>query len=149
MTYNRLSQKQHYLVIIFVGSLVKRGNRTRALRFFENFLSDIEFAYQVDPLILLESVIEDIRPKIFLIPKKIAGSTIRIPGPISTKRSLSIAVRWFLSSVSKRSGEPFNQLIVHEFIDLYNNAFNGVRAKRDEYHKLALVNRPFLRFNRF
>jgi ribosomal protein S7 len=141
--------KKKYLVSTFVGSLIKSGNRTRAVNILQRFLFDIEYAYNVNSIDFLLRLFENIRPKTFLIPKRVAGSTIRIPSPISTQRSYSIAIKWFLSSVSKRSGEPFNHLIMYELMDIYSNPTNLTLKKRDEYHKLALLNRPFLRYNRF
>jgi len=64
-------------------------------------------------------------------------------------RSYSIAIKWFLSSASKRSGSQFNQLILFELLDIYTNPSNATLRKRDEYHKLAKINRPYLRYNKF
>lgn len=145
---SKRSPKQ-FLVKTFVGSMTKNGKKTKAIRLFTFFLYDIKLKFNVYPLDLLELVIENIRPKVFLISKKISGSTVRIPTPIPLHRSYSIAIKWFLSSVSKRKGGTFNQLMFAELLDIYSNPMNATLKKRDEYHKLAKLNRPFLRYNKF
>lgn len=152
LNFIRNSQDRHnqrHLVRAFVGSMTKSGKKTKAIRLFNFFLYDIKIKFDAPPVEFLESVIEVIRPKVFLISKKISGSTVRIPTPITISRSYSIAIKWFLSSVSKRSGSPFNQLMIFELLDIYTNPANSTLKKRDEYHKLAKLNRPFLRYNKF
>ena len=129
--------------------MTRKGKKTKAIRIFSNFLYDINFQFNVHPLDLLENVLEKVRPKVFLISKKIAGSTVRIPTPIPITRSYSIAIKWFLASVRKRKGNNFNELLFFEFLDIYSNPVNSTIKKRDEYHKLAKLNRPFIRYNRF
>jgi ribosomal protein S7 len=146
MINSRKVNSRKYIVKCFIGTLTRGGNKSKAKNIFCSFLSDIEYKYQVDAIAFLDRFINIIRPKVYLIPKKVAGSTVRVPLPISTNRSYSIAVKWFISSVSKKSGEPFNQLLMFELIDVFNNPLNSTLKKRDEYHKLAKLNRPFMRF---
>jgi ribosomal protein S7 len=134
------------MINCFIGSLTRSGNKTKAVNIFLNFLNDIEYKYEVDAINFLDRFINIIRPKVYLTPKKVSGTTVRIPLPISIKRSYSIAIKWFINSVSKKSGEPFRQLLMFELIDVFNNPANSTLKKRDEYHKLAKLNRPFIRF---
>jgi small subunit ribosomal protein S7 len=138
-----------YLTKAFVGSMTKNGKKSKASKIFNIFLFDISVKFEISPVEFLNQVIENVRPKVFLISKKISGSTVKIPTPISLSRSYSIAIKWFLSSASKRSGSPFNQLMFFELLDIYTNPSNATLRKRDEYHKLAKINRPYLRYNRF
>ncbi|MFY7944021.1 MAG: hypothetical protein ACOVNZ_05540 [Crocinitomicaceae bacterium] len=138
-----------YLTKAFIGSITKNGKKSKASKIFNIFLFDISVKFEISPVEFLNQVIENVRPKVFLISKKISGSTVKIPTPISLSRSYSIAIKWFLSSASKRSGSPFNQLMFFELLDIYTNPSNATLRKRDEYHKLAKMNRPYLRYNRF
>jgi ribosomal protein S7 len=149
LTKIQTSSPKKFLVKAFVGSMTKNGKRTKAIKLFTLFLYDIKLKFNVYPLDLLELVVENVRPKVFLISKKISGSTVRIPTPIPLHRSYSIAIKWFLSSVSKRRGGTFSQLMFAELLDIYANPMNSTLKKRDEYHKLAKLNRPFLRYNKF
>jgi len=138
-----------YLTRAFIGSITKNGKKTKASKMFNLFLFDISLKFEISPVDFLDQIIDNVRPKVFLISKKISGSTVKIPTPISLTRSYSIAIKWFLSSASKRSGSQFNQLILFELLDIYTNPSNATLRKRDEYHKLAKINRPYLRYNKF
>jgi small subunit ribosomal protein S7 len=138
-----------YLVKSFVGSITKNGKKTKSIRIFNHFLFNIRLKFEGNPLDILDFIIDSVRPKVFLLPKKIAGSTVRIPAPITVNRSYSMAVKWFLNSSKKRSGESFDRLIMDELLDIYINPMNTTLKKRDEYHKLAKLNRPYLRYNKF
>jgi len=143
------SDDRRKLVQVFIGSITKEGKKIKAMRIFNTFLFSIKLRFDTSPIEFLENMIEVVRPKVFLISKKISGSTVRIPTPISLHQSYSIAVRWFLNSVSKRVGSSFSQLMFSELIDIYSNPSSVTIRKRDEYHKLAKINRPFLRYNKF
>jgi small subunit ribosomal protein S7 len=137
-----------HIVKAFIGSITKNGKKTKAIRIFNTFLYDVGAKFNTSPVEFLDSFLELIRPKVFLISKKISGSTVRIPVPVNINKSYSIAIKWFLNSVSKRSGSPFNQLIFFELLDIYSNPSNQTLKKRDEYHKLAKLNRPFLKYTK-
>lgn len=145
---NTLGNKniQKYIVRAFIGSITRSGKKSKAMRFFNLFLFDIVTRFECNPVDFLESIIETVRPKVFLTSKKISGSTVRIPTPINISRSYSIAIKWFLASSLKKKGSPVNQLIFFELLDIYTNPMNQTLRKRDEYHKLAKLNRPFLRY---
>lgn len=147
--FRATNETRKVLVKIFIGSITKQGKRSKAMALFTLFLYDIRIKFDVDPLEFLQNVLDNVRPKVFLISKKVSGSTVRIPTPIPLKRSYSIAIKWFLASTRKRSGSAFNQLMFTEFMDIYINPSNATLRKRDEYHKLAKLNRPFLRYNKF
>ena len=138
-----------YLVRSFIGSMTKSGKKSKATKIFNAFLYDINVKFNLPPVEFLDNLLEIVRPKVFLISKKVSGSTVRIPTPITLNKSYSIGIKWFLSSVSKRSGSPFSQLMFFELLDIYSNPANQTLKKRDEYHKLAKLNRPFLKYAKF
>jgi ribosomal protein S7 len=140
---------KYYLTKFFVGSITKKGKKTKSIKIFNSFLYSIKVTFDAKPLDILDAIIGTVRPKVFLISKKISGSTVRIPSPISIQRSYSIAVKWFLTSANKRSGSSFHKLLLSELIDIYTNPSNLTLKKRDEYHKLAKLNRTYLRYNKF
>jgi ribosomal protein S7 len=147
--FDGTSRDRKRLVQVFIGSITKKGKKVKAMQIFSIFLFNIRVRFHLSPIEFLERLVEIIRPKVFLISKKISGSTVRIPTPITLHQSYSIAVRWFLNSVSKRAGSAFPQLMFSELIDIYSNPSNVTLKKRDEYHRLAKLNRPFLRYNKF
>lgn len=139
-----------FIVTCFVGSMIKRGNKLKALRFFYFLLYSVQRAHGVDSLRFIRLLLETVRPKVFLSSKKIAGVVHKIPTPITVRKSYSIAIHWILASASKRnSSKNFFYNLFDELNDIYKNPSNSTLKKRDEFHRMAYINKPFLRFYKF
>lgn len=134
----------------FIGSITKRGNKTKAVSIFDTFLLNLKIRFGVSPLDFLTTVFDVARPKVFLVTKKIAGLSHKIPAPVTKVKSYTTVIKWFLSASRKRkSAGNIPTAIYEEFIDIYTNSANQVLKKRDEYHRLARLNKPFLRYHKF
>lgn len=148
---NRIKKSDNFsnrdLILCLIGSVTKRGNRQKSVRFFDYLFYSLSRTYGVDGLKFLRVLLENVRPKIFLSSKKIAGIVHKIPTPISMRKSYSMAVHWIIAAASKRTTPGgFDQALFEEVNDLYRNPSNSVLKKRDEFHKLAYLNKPFLRY---
>jgi ribosomal protein S7 len=101
----------------------------------------------VHPIIFLNLFFEKIRPKVGLFSKKIAGINYKIPVPVTYTKSVSILIHWWLAS-AKRSGKgkSFVTAFISELDDAYRTPTSSIAKKRDETHRLAHLNRPFLKF---
>lgn len=139
------------LINCFIGSITKRGNKQKSIRFFNYLRYAIARTYEVDGLRFLKVLLDNARPKIFLSSKKIAGVVHKIPTPITVRKSYSMVIHWLILSASKRtsSGGGFGQALFVEINDLYRNPNSILVKKRDEFHKLAYLNKPFLRYYKF
>lgn len=134
----------------FIGSIIKRGNKQKSIRFFSYLCYAIVRTYRVDGLQFLKVLLDAARPKVFLSSKKIAGVVHKIPTPISVRKSYSMVIHWLVLSASKRvSTGGFDQALFAEINDLYRNPNSSIIKKRDEFHKLAYLNKPFLRYYKF
>lgn len=134
----------------FIGSTIKRGGKQKSIKFFNSLCFSIFRSYGVNGLNFLMTILDSARPKIFLTSKKIAGIVHKIPTPITVQKSYSVAIHWVVTAASKRkvSGGFGNALFI-EINDLYKNPNNTIIKKRDEFHKLAYLNKPFLRYYKF
>jgi len=138
------------LMACFIGSITKRGKKQKSARFFNYLCYAIARTYGVDGVRFLQILLDNTRPKIFLSSKKIAGIVHKIPTPISVRKSYSMAIHWLIVSASKRvAAGGFEQALLGEINDLYKNPNSSVIKKRDEFHKLAYLNKPFLRYYKF
>jgi ribosomal protein S7 len=88
--------------------------------------------------------------KYFCTEKKIAGVTHKIPVPISYRKSVSVLFHWWLHLARKNQrGRSFLQAFLLELDNAYRLPVSPLSKKRDEVHRLAHLNRPFLRYLRF
>ncbi len=133
----------------FVGCITKRGKRSGAIRLFDAFLYNIKIKFDTSPLDFLDTILDSSRPKVFMISKKVAGMSHKIPVPVSKAKSYSMVIKWFISAAKKRRSSSIADSMLDELMDLYQNPNSSVLKKRDEYHRLARINRPFLRYHKF
>lgn len=134
-----------------VGNLTRRGRKVYAHKLLLALKWHIKTNYKnSNPLAFLEELFEEARPKVMLIPKRLGSVTYKIPTPLPYHKSFRIVIRWFTNAARKRKGKPMFVKLLEELDDLAsNNKSNLVLKRRDEYHKWAHLNRPFIHFARF
>lgn len=137
------------LASFFIGSIIKKGQKQKARSFFSKVISNVRKIYRVDGIKFIHILLESARPKVFLTSKKIAGVIYKIPTPISRAKSYAIVIRWITAFARKRKSTSFSNSLFEELSDIYKNPSNNVLKRRDEFHKLAYINKPFLRYYKF
>lgn len=100
-----------------------------------------------DPLVLVSRALNYLRPLVVFRFKKVAGVRHRLPF-IKTKgttRDQFQAVCWLLEGTSKRAGTNFSVKLFEEINDVLNRRGFAIKS-RTLYHKMALAQRPALKF---
>jgi ribosomal protein S7 len=142
--------KKFYPYRLILGTLTTSGKKILAKRVVSKLFSHIRKRYHIAPLLFLKFFFERLRPKVGLYSKKIAGVTHKIPVPVTYRKSVSILLHWWVFQAKKASnGRPFSAAFISELDNSYKSSTSILAKKRDEVHKLAHLNRPFLRFLRF
>lgn len=140
--------KESYYTSILVGSIQRNGNRRLAVRIVSKLYLKLHAKFKISPYKYFETILDSCRPRVQLTSKKIAGVTYKIPTPIAYRKSLIIAIHWIVSSAAKRKGKSFSRALIDEFEEVYFNPLSLVSKKRDEIHRTAYLNKPFLRYIR-
>jgi len=139
-----------YPYLIFIGLLTFRGRKGQGALITDALFSHVRKTYKVEPLIFFRFFFEKFRPKVFMYSKRIAGITYKIPTPVSYRKSVSLLLHWWLNFARKnRSGQKFFPVFLREMDNAYKLNESNISKKRDEIHKLAHFNRPFLRYLKF
>lgn len=129
------------------GILIRAGKKRVAERLISQLFYHIRVTYKVHPLVFLNVFFERMRPKVGLFSKKIAGINYKIPVPIIYTKSVSVMLHWWLSAAKKNSkGRDFYTAFISELDDAYKNPMSSIAKRRDETHRLAHLNRPFLKY---
>jgi ribosomal protein S7 len=132
----------------FIGSLIKRGCKKRAKKIFYGVLELLKFRINEHPLIVLEKILYTVSPKLSLTIKKRGGSSYKLPHLISYKRSLSIAIHSLIKISKFRVENNISERIVNELIDIIEGRSSSLIKLREDIHKTALLNRPFLHYKK-
>jgi ribosomal protein S7 len=139
-----------YPYLLFIGIFTFRGQRGRGLRIVDSLFRHVRKSYNVEPLVFFRFFFEKFRPKVFMYPKRIAGITYKIPTPVTYRKSVSLLLHWWIHLARKnRGGQAFFPAFLREMDNAYKLPTSNLSKKRDEVHKLAHFNRPFLRYLKF
>jgi small subunit ribosomal protein S7 len=138
---------KHKLFRICVGHLIKKGRKSWAERILSDAFFLIKKKYRVDPPMMLLKAISLLKPTLGLRPKKKGGVIYRVPFLLKDTKQLSLAIFWLLQSVRQKLGpsNDFSLTFCEEINDIVKGKMHSALKKKDEIHKLALTNRPFLK----
>lgn len=101
---------------------------------------------ELNPKEILHRAIENSKPLLQLSPIKRGGITYQVPGPITEKRSLFLAIKWLLEATyDKERTVHFPEQFAWELLEAANNTGKVVKRKQD-LHRLCEANRAYAHY---
>ena len=129
-----------------INACMKDGKRTAAEKQVYNALDLIKKEFPKEEVLdVLDRVLENIRPKIEVRPRRIGGAVYQVPTPVRGNRQNSLAIRWFITAARARANKQFHSFaekLAAEINDALNNSGAAV-AKRLEVERMADANKAF------
>lgn len=138
---------QNCLVTRCVNRIMQRGKKQLAERLVYKALEKIKLQGK-DPIIILETAINNVGPRLEVRPRRVGGASYQIPMEVRGDRRQAIAIRWILNSAKLRTNreyKSFDTKLAAELLDASNN-IGGAIKKRDETHRMAEANKAFAHF---
>lgn len=136
----------------FLGKLLKKGKKGRMLEVYSHFLAGLRvYALSIDleggdPFYILWGSIQNVSPEVVLYTKKVGKRKYKIPRIVKeTSRSYHLGMKHLIEAAKKKSDYKFYDCLMKEVIDGYNKR-GGAFNKKRELYRLALENRPYLKF---
>ena len=134
------------LVTRFVNKIMLDGKKTIAQRIFYNAIDDASQKLGgKDPMEILDTIVENVRPLLEVKSRRIGGATYQIPIEVKYARSTALAVRWLVDFARGKKGVPMWKALSSEFLDAANNQGTAVK-KREDTHKMAEANKAFAHY---
>jgi small subunit ribosomal protein S7 len=136
---NRLAGK-------FINCIMLDGKKSTAESIFYDALAVIaKRITDVPPIEVFEKAIENVKPQIEVRSKRVGGATYQVPVPVSSKRQLSLSIRWIRDAVRKGKGKPMHLKLANELTAAYNREGSAMTV-RENVHKMAEANKAFAHF---
>jgi small subunit ribosomal protein S7 len=143
---NILIRKQ-FIYNLFIGLLLKRGHRLYAEKLLISVLSQIRIKTNKDPFMIIEECVDKLKPIVNLRYKVVSGTIYRLPVTITRRKSYALAIRWLVKSAQQRLEKSIDRKLYEEFATLIEGiAMGGAMNKKEELYKIAILNRPFMRY---
>jgi small subunit ribosomal protein S7 len=162
----KLSSSQIELYDKFMNLLMIDGKKIKAYNIFYDSLRCLEVKNIENPLhsfkqygdpksqndilartVLFEAV-KNVEPSVEVRKVRKGGITYQVPALIPKKRQETLAIRWIIDAArnrKKNSKASFAECLAVELTEA-SKKLGKPRQKRDELHKLAELNRAYIRF---
>ncbi|WP_341651539.1 30S ribosomal protein S7 [Blattabacterium cuenoti] len=136
------------LVTRFVNHLMKNGKKNIAYNIFYNAMEKIDIIKEKEEKSSLEiwkEGLKNVMPHVEVRNRRIGGSNIQIPVPISSNSKITKAMKLLIASASIRNEKTMSNKLAYETWDAFHEQGEAVKRK-ENIHKMAEANKAFSHF---
>ncbi|CAN6648127.1 small ribosomal subunit protein uS7m [Trichomonascus vanleenenianus] len=137
----RRDETMNYLT----NMIMRAGKKARAEKLMGQALYLVHLKKRTDPVALLKRILEDMAPVVKLKRYSDGGARSElVPTPLTERQRLRQSWLWLLESANKRPSKDFSVRLAEEILAAADGRSPGFE-KRVQQHKLAIVNRSFVK----
>lgn len=130
------------IVTKFMNCVMKRGKKSVAERIVYGAFEIIAEKTKQDPLEVFRTALENVRPLVKVMSRRVGGSNYQIPTEVNEKNGRAIAFRWIISYARARSEKTMRDKLAGELMAAFKKEGNSIK-KREDTHKMAEANKAF------
>ena len=125
---------------------MQRGKKSLAEKIVYGALDILgEKTKEEESLDIFLQALENVRPLIKVVSRRIGGSNYQIPTEVTQKNAQAMAFRWLISFSRKRSEKTMTERLAAELLSAYKKEGASIK-KREDTHKMAESNKAFAHF---
>ncbi|MDO9576445.1 MAG: 30S ribosomal protein S7 [Candidatus Cloacimonadales bacterium] len=129
----------------FINTVMKKGKKSLAEKIVYNALNILGEKTKEEPLDVFTQAIDNVRPLIKVVSRRIGGSNYQVPTEVSHKNAQAMAFRWIISYARARSEKTMVERLAGELLAAYKKDGASIK-KREDVHKMAEANKAFAHF---
>jgi small subunit ribosomal protein S7 len=129
----------------FINFVMYDGKKTAAEKIIYTALDNIKDKTKLDPLKVFTDAINNIRPNLEVMSRRVGGATYQVPVEVKSKRSETLALRWLLEASRKRKNKTMSEKLFSEVMDASQRKGAAIK-KREDTHKMAESNKAFAHY---
>ncbi|WP_185849042.1 30S ribosomal protein S7 [Blattabacterium cuenoti] len=136
------------LVSRFVNHLMKSGKKNIAYSIFYNAMKKIDVIKEKEEKSALEiwkEGLKNVMPHVEVRSRRMGGSNIQVPVPISSNSRITKAMKLLISCASIRNEKTMANKLAYEIWDAFQEQGEAVKRK-ENIHKMAEANKAFSHF---
>ncbi|HUJ08751.1 MAG TPA: 30S ribosomal protein S7 [Verrucomicrobiae bacterium] len=134
------------IVTRLIACIMKSGKKSVAERIvYGAFDRIVDKAKDKNPLDVLQSALENVKPRLEVKSRRVGGANYQVPVEVSPDRQEALAMRWMIQYAGARKGTAMTDALAAEILDASNNTGASVK-KREDTHKMAQANRAFAHY---
>jgi small subunit ribosomal protein S7 len=130
----------------FINCMMWDGKKSTSQRIFYGAMDTIAKKIKdTSPIEVFEQAMNNIKPEIEVRSKRVGGANYQVPMQVNPKRRQSLAIRWILAAIRKKSGRPMSQRLADELMAAYRREGDAMQ-QREMVHRMADANKAFAHF---
>ncbi|WP_185868855.1 30S ribosomal protein S7 [Blattabacterium cuenoti] len=132
----------------FVNHLMKNGKKNIAYKIFYNAMNKIDAIKEKEEKSALDIWKEGLKnamPHVEVRSRRMGGSNIQVPVPISPNSKITKSMKLLISSSSIRNEKTMANKLAYEIWDAFREQGEAVKRK-ENIHKMAESNKAFSHF---
>ena len=133
------------LLTKFVNMLMRDGKRSVAEKIVYGALGRIQERGAGEPMGVLESALDNVRPVVEVKSRRVGGATYQVPVEVRPQRRMTLAMRWVIDAARKRSETTMQHRLAAELQEAAENRGTAAK-KREDTHRMAEANKAFSHF---
>ncbi|WP_435106367.1 30S ribosomal protein S7 [Arhodomonas sp. AD133] len=129
----------------FVNFIMSDGKRSVAEKIVYGALDRIAAKGHEDPMEVLETALENVRPVVEVKSRRVGGATYQVPVEVRPERRNTLAMRWIIEASRKRGETTMGHRLANELMEAADSRGAAVK-KREDTHRMAEANKAFSHF---
>jgi small subunit ribosomal protein S7 len=98
-----------------------------------------------DSMKLLKKALDNVKPMLETKSRRVGGSTYQVPIEVSTRRRVSLGIRWIVNYSRERGEKVMAERFANEVMEAAANRGGSVR-KREDVRRMADANKAFAHY---
>ena len=129
----------------FINFIMYDGKKAVAENVIYTALEQIKSKTKDDPIKVFNDAINNIRPNLEVVSRRVGGATYQVPVEVKTKRSQTLAMRWLIEASRKRKNKTMSDRLFNELMDASQKKGAAIK-KREDTHRMAESNKAFAHY---
>ena len=126
----------------FMNCIMVQGKKSIAEKIVYGAFDIIAAKTKEDPLHVFKTAIDNVRPLVKVVSRRVGGSNYQIPMEVNEKNGRALAFRWIISYARGRSEKTMTEKLAAELMAAHKKEGSSIK-KREDTHKMADANRAF------
>ena len=133
------------LVTKLINNMMIDGKKGTAQKIFYEAMDMVKAKTSKDPLEVLESAMENIKPALEVKSRRVGGANYQVPVEVKPERAQALALRWLINYARLRGAHSMSENLANEIMDAAEGTGASVK-KRDDMHRMAEANKAFAHY---
>ncbi len=133
------------LLAKFINMIMVSVKKSVAEKIIYDALDEVVEKKGGNPLELLETALDNVRPAVEVKSRRVGGATYQVPVEVRPARRNTLAMRWLIDASRKRSDKSMAKRLAGELLDAADEKGSAVKKKEDT-HRMAEANKAFAHY---